>query len=398
MDIVATDAAELDGFAERYAAAHAAELAAEQRRAWDEVFADHNRRMDQLEGLEPEAQERRAKLYALARPVVPRPDADEPLRAILRTPDGTPVVYEGELNSIQGDKGGGKSWLGLICATETLRRDGRVIWWDAEDAHTHRVYERALLLGAADAVADSDRFLWLPPELHDPEDADAKHGATEWLLEAAGPALIVVDAAESHGAAPDGAPVRQWAKNLMGALTAPGVTLLLIDHVGKHRDSRGRTGTSAVGSAGKGAHITGLSAYVAGQPWGPNLDGRLTLRLDKDRPGGIEARQGDAIATIAGTWQDGAFAWQLGDADRDAPHNDGPDAGDAILAALLAAGLEGIPSKRAMRDAVPGSNGHTDHTLERLLETGLIAKAKHGQSHRYTITTAGTDAVTRQRA
>lgn len=347
-------------------------------------------------GPDDRAPERRAKLLALARPVVPRPNADEPLPAILRTPAGTPVVAEGELNSIQGDYGGGKSWLGLIATGETLRTDGRVIWWDAEDAHTHRVYERALLLGIADLVTDPERFLWLPPELHDPEDPEAKHGATEWLSEASGPKLIVIDAAESHGAAPDGAPVRQWARNLMGALQAPGITLLLIDHVGKHRDSRGRTGTAAVGSAGKGAHVTGHSLYVTGQPWGPGLDGRLVLRLDKDRTGGIAARKGEAIATVTGTWHDSAFAYEVADPDDSTPNTEGDsDPGDAILTALLDAGPNGITSKRAMRAAVPGSNGKTDAALTRLHDDGLINIAAETTPHRYTITARGADAATR---
>lgn len=68
---------------------------------------------------------------------------------------------------------------------------------------------------------------------------------------------------------------------------ATGAAVVLVDHVTKSQDGRGRF---AIGAQAKMAGLTG-AAYTleVRAPLAPGKDGALVLRVGKDRPGGVRA-------------------------------------------------------------------------------------------------------------
>ena len=61
--------------------------------------------------------------------------------------------------------------------------------------------------------------------------------ALEWAKGGDGPTLVVIDSAESAGCPSDGADVAPWLSKLVLPFRDAGATVLVIDHVGKRRQS-----------------------------------------------------------------------------------------------------------------------------------------------------------------
>ena len=60
-------------------------------------------------------------------------DLDLVPTAMLTRKDGETLLYEGKLNYMFGEPGGGKSWLALHCVGLTLSQGHRAVYWDHED-------------------------------------------------------------------------------------------------------------------------------------------------------------------------------------------------------------------------------------------------------------------------
>lgn len=211
---------------------------------------------------------------------------------LMRRADGIHLLYAGRVHSFHGESESGKSWCGLHAAAEELRTGGRACMVDFEsDAHT--VIGRLLRMGVP-REAIRERFTYIRPEANPEALAREALAFAELLGQRFG--VVVIDGVtEALGifAVPskDNDEVTKWIRGTPRRIAQrTGAAVVLIDHVTKDSESRGRF---AIGGQAKMAALDG-AAYVVEvlEPLGVGLVGRLSMRVAKDRPGGVRPHAG----------------------------------------------------------------------------------------------------------
>ena len=217
-------------------------------------------------------------------------DLDLAPTAMMQRKDGSTLFYDGKLNFLFGVPGSGKSWVALWCIHETLLRGRRAAYWDHEDT-PNTLNRRSKLMGLdlADFWGDS-QFKYLRPGLDGSTLAMTE--AMRWIADGDGPALIVIDSAESAGCPSDGADVAPWLAQIVQPFLDAGCTVLVLDHVPKRKEGRP---LGPIGSQHKLAKIDGAALFVSGVPWTQKTDGHLVLTNHKDRHGQLPAPIGKAV-------------------------------------------------------------------------------------------------------
>lgn len=208
--------------------------------------------------------------------------------------DGQSLLYAGRMHMIHGEPTAGKTFIALLAALEILRMGGAVVYLDYEDSLAG-IVGRLLSLGADPADVGA-RFHYVKQ--------DGPFGAPEKLelaalLRSANPDLVIIDsigeALSRDGLKEDQASdVITWIEKLPRWITRTGAAALILDHVKKDRESRGRwsRGSGAKlgaidGSAFEAITVSGFSRHKAG---------RVDLKVAKDRHGTFEL--GAIAATI----------------------------------------------------------------------------------------------------
>jgi hypothetical protein len=211
---------------------------------------------------------------------------------LLSRTDGQCLLYRGRVHSLHGESESGKSWVALAEAAVQLTAGHKVLMLDFEsDAAT--TVGRLLRLGVSpEAVAS--RFDYRRPEA-DPDVLGHEQVPWRQLLGARYTLAIldgVTEALAVYGiSSKDNDEVTRWIRAAPRRLAAAtGAAVVLVDHVTKDADTRGRF---AIGGQAKMAALDG-AAYVVEvlEPLGIGLLGRVTLRVAKDRPGGIRPHAG----------------------------------------------------------------------------------------------------------
>lgn len=207
-----------------------------------------------------------------------------------RRVDGLFLLYPGLTHTVHGESESGKSLVMQALSSEILNAGGRVLFLDYE-SDPHSVVSRLRDLGT-NAPAIRERFDYRRPETRpdtSPED---------WEKLLAGKYdLIVIDGVTASmgtfglsGMSND--EVNAWTRKLPRKLAeATGAPLVMVDHVTKSDDGRGRW---AIGAQAKMADITG-AAYTLEVVSSPKRGGigKLRLRVGKDRPGYVRPRCAD---------------------------------------------------------------------------------------------------------
>ena len=312
----------------------------------------------------------------------PMDDADLDIAptAMLQRKDGSTIFYDGKLNFLFGTPGSGKSFVALYCVQEMLLRGRRAIYWDHEDTPT-TLKRRSSLIGLD--LADfwrEGQFKYLRPGVEDSTLAMAE--AMTWIAESDGPALVIIDSAESAGCPSDGADVAPWLAKIVLPFRAAGATVLVLDHVPKRKEGRP---LGPIGSQHKLARLDGAALYVAGVPWTGKTDGHITLYNHKDKHGQLPAPRDKPVARLIGTHERDTLYLSIVS----------PEAEDNIeeayiptLRALVSAGPDGVHGQKAMRDLVVGRGSQRDKAIGDLVELGFILKTKGKKVH-YSITALG---------
>jgi len=216
-----------------------------------------------------------------------------PVATILKRSDGNGLIYKGKVHSIYGESESGKSWVAQIATAELLRTDKKVIYIDFEsDAHEIVNRLKALSVSRAnllqyftyirpDGARDADDPYWL--DILQPDRAD----------------LVIIDGVTESltmwgGETKDNDAITRWMRIFPRTVaTASGAAVVLIDHITKNADTRGRF---AIGGQAKLATIDGAAYLVEPlEPLAPGRVGVLTMRVTKDRPG--------QVRRIAGMWR-----------------------------------------------------------------------------------------------
>jgi hypothetical protein len=212
---------------------------------------------------------------------------------LLARTDGACLLYRGRVHSFHGESESGKSWVALAAAVEVLGSLNAysVLMLDYEsDAATVVGRLRALGMSSQTIRASFDyRRPSAPPTASEEADAwrDLMNGSYDLIiLDGVTEALATVGVKSV-----DNDEVTRWLRTIPRALAArSGAAVVLVDHVTKDSDGRGRF---AMGAQAKMAGLDG-AAYVVDviDPIGVGMCGRIALRVAKDRPGGVRPHAG----------------------------------------------------------------------------------------------------------
>ncbi len=204
-----------------------------------------------------------------------------------RRDDGLFMLYPGHTHSVHGESESGKSLVLQALAAETVNAGGWVLFLDYE-SDQHSVVSRLRELGAT-SQAIIERFDYRRPESRPDTSVEA------WAeILGTDYALIVIDGVTASLGTFDlsgmnNDEVNKWTRILPRKLAeATGAPLVMVDHVTKSDDGRGRW---AIGAQAKMADITG-AAYTLEVVKHPKRGGigKLRLRIGKDRPGYVRPR------------------------------------------------------------------------------------------------------------
>lgn len=216
-----------------------------------------------------------------------------PIATILKRSDGNGLIYTGRVHSIYGESESGKSWVAQIASAEMLKSDKKVIYIDFE-SDAIDIVNRLKALGVSRANL-LQYFTYIRPD--GPRDAEDPYWQA--ILQPDSATLVIIDGVTESltmwgGETKDNDAITRWMRIFPRTVaTASGAAVVLIDHITKNAETRGRF---AIGGQAKLATIDGAAYLVEPlEALSPGRTGTLTMRVTKDRPG--------FIRKISGMWR-----------------------------------------------------------------------------------------------
>jgi hypothetical protein len=215
-----------------------------------------------------------------------------PTATLLQRSDGVGLLYPRMTHSLHGESESGKSWVALWELSRLIKAEMPCAMVDFEsDAGV--VVSRLLLLGTPVELI-AKWFHYRRPERSPAGDPEELAAWNALMITAY--VLVVLDGVtDAMGlfgkASKDNDDAAAFAKLLPRQIAdRTGAAVLMIDHVTKDKDSRGRF---ALGGQAKMASLTGAAFTVdVLQPLGEGLMGELELRVAKDRHGRLRGQAG----------------------------------------------------------------------------------------------------------
>lgn len=235
--------------------------------------------------------------------LTPHNEQEEP--TLLRVRGAGCLIYPGKTHLFQGETESGKTWLALVAAVEVLEAGGRVLWVDYEDT--------ARTLAGRLWALRVDPALWARVDYINPtgplrgKDGVAHTGGAAHLaglLRANTYGLAVIDglsvAMGVEGLDMNSAnDVGAFYGRLPNVLAAHGASVLLLTHVTKNAETRGKY---ALGSQAWNSNVSGAAYGVeVRRSWSraklDPVEGLVHVKVAKDRPGGV-ASTGTVVASV----------------------------------------------------------------------------------------------------
>lgn len=211
-----------------------------------------------------------------------------PTPTVFQREDGQGLFYRGAVNDLHGEPGCGKSMIAQIATAQELKADRDVIYIDYEDS-ARNVVKRLLLLGVSGEQIIGHLHYVRPSAK--PSSPTSLGGWRETLDYADTATLAIIDGVTSCLAyagldSNSGDDIATWYNTMPRLISACGPAVVLIDHVVKSKDNRGRY---AGGSMQKLALIDGISYSVdMTKPVGKGVKGTIVIKSGKDRISEIE--------------------------------------------------------------------------------------------------------------
>lgn len=216
-----------------------------------------------------------------------------PEATLLPRSDGIHLLYPGKVHSLHGEPESAKS---LIAQNEVTRlinsgQDAAIIDYESDAAST---IDRLRHLGAHDDAIQA-HLTYLRPDSA-PTTPNSARDYKEFLNGRY--ALVVVDGVTeafsiaTGASSSDNDALSGFLRDFPARIARhTGAAVLLLDHVAKNSDSRGRY---AIGGQHKLASIDG-AAYLLDvkSPLGLGIAGEVSIRVAKDRPGTVRAHAGE---------------------------------------------------------------------------------------------------------
>lgn len=204
--------------------------------------------------------------------------------------DGVALAYPGRVSGVIGEPESLKGWLVLLVIAHVLADGGRALYVDFEDSPTG-IAERLLALGVPPDVI-RERLSYRRPD--GPFGVAERADLESWLADGCDLAVIdgVTEALAWHSlkSASD-VDIADFLRLLPRWIAARGPAVLLVDHVIKDAQTRGRWAT------GSGHKVNGIDGVLYslrvidtfGRATAGPRTGRARLTINKDRPGAVEA-------------------------------------------------------------------------------------------------------------
>ena len=211
-----------------------------------------------------------------------------PTPTVFQREDGQGLFYRGAVNDLHGEPGCGKSMIAQIATAQELKADRDIIYIDYEDS-ARNVVKRLLLLGVSGEQIIGHLHYVRPSAK--PSSPTSLGGCRETLDYAYTATLAIIDGVTSCLAyagldSNSGDDIAAWYNTMPRLISACGPAVVLIDHVVKSKDNRGRY---AGGSMQKLALIDGISYSVdMTKPVGKGVKGTIVIKSGKDRISEIE--------------------------------------------------------------------------------------------------------------
>lgn len=291
------------------------------------------------------------------------------------TPDS--MIYPERINALNGEPGGGKTWVALKACAEAIAAAVHVIFIDLED-HAASTIARMRALGSTDEDLAAF-FHYVKPDR--PMGPEAMEYLERKVVEL-GVELIVIDSVGElmslQGVKPnDDDAVAALYRAIPKRLAKLGPAVLLIDHVPKRNED---TPLFAIGSQRKKAAIDGASFMVSTvKAFAAGTDGMLKLVTAKDRLGNFVSGSAAALVNVS-TADDGAQV-VLDVAEPETA----PDTGEMLQTAnmrKLSDWLERQPARSAHRAAIDAAKvvslKHVTTVLRQLEAAGCVSADDQG--------------------
>lgn len=285
------------------------------------------------------------------------------------------MIYPKRVNAINGEPGGGKTWVALKSCAEAITVE-HVIFVDLED-HADTVVARLRALGASDEDI-RERFHYVKP------DRPMGPEAMEYLerqIVALGVGLVVIDSVGElmslQGVKPnDDDAVAALYRAVPRRLARLGPAVLLIDHVPKNNAD---TPLYAIGSQRKRAAIDGASFMVATvKAFAAGHSGMLKLVTAKDRIGNFVTGTPAALVNVTSGGDGGSVVLDVTEPDLVA---DGTVRQTGNME-KVSRYLEGLPGRRAKRSDIEKNAGvssrHVTKVIDQLAAEGFVRDEHDG--------------------
>lgn len=297
--------------------------------------------------------------------------------------DGIALLYPGKVHSMQGESESGKSMIAQAEVGEALKQGAMCLYIDFE-SDQGTVVNRLLNMGC---TADEIRtgLHYIRPDF-DPRGTMNERDAFNSIMRTPYRLAIIDGVTEAFAIfgvkSVDNDEVTTWGRHVPKRIAdTTGAAVLLIDHVTKSEEGRGRF---AIGAQSKMSYLTGASYTIEPlEPIGVGIAGKLAIRVGKDRPGlvrphGGAYRKNDRTQPIATAIIDsttpGTIHYSL------QPHADGPETASndwkptAVMEQVSTAIQDaGKPlSFRAIEATVRGKRTTIEAALASLVDLGHI--------------------------
>jgi hypothetical protein len=297
--------------------------------------------------------------------------------------DGQGLIYRGGRHDIHGEPGSGKTMTADAVIAEELANDGRVAMFDYEATGAMFV-ERGLALGIpADVLHDPARVAYFnPPHMNADEivvfaKTIAAFNPTLLVVDAVGPAMGRQGLDEDKNA-----DVARWHADFVEPIRA-GVTLLLIDHVSRNRQTRergGRGGWMKLQLLDVSYTVKTFKAFSRTQ------EGSLKLCCAKDRFGTYAI--GDIAAEIHVTPHDNGDRIDFHVLAPDNQEGAAPWRPTGLMEKLSKAlerrtAADDLPDREDTLDLIPGRAQYKRQALAGLVDRGYVDDFQDGRHHRY---------------
>jgi hypothetical protein len=219
------------------------------------------------------------------------------------------LLYARKRHVFVGEPDSGKTWLALALAVEEAERGNVVVFVDADGNGGGVVLERLRALGLTDGqVRRHVRYLApVEPMLDPPILADV-----ERMIAGEPITLVVGDSTDAllalHGLDPNATvDCERFYRRIVEPWGAHGAAVLLLDHVVKNRDQRGRFAIGSQRKTGRAEVVLGLEVAT---PLTRGGRGVVRITTYKDRPGYL-ARPKLGEVVLDSDAETGRVSWTL---------------------------------------------------------------------------------------